>query len=382
MMKCRLAAIVAGALAVGACSSLNPFSSDAKIPALKPLTQQALATSEAWKGRVGGAGRFVFQPAITGDSSAGAVFAAAADGAVSRLQGGRATWKTSVNTPISGGVGSDGRLVVVGSPKGEVIALEAESGQIKWRVSVNAEILAAPVVSDGMVVVRSSDSRLFGLDPTDGRQRWVYQRALPPLALRNAAGVALEGGAVFAGFPGGKLVAVNALNGTLMWEGAVAVPRGATELERIADITSLPVLGARVGCAVAYQGRVACFDLTNGSTLWNRDMSSSKGLDMDSRQVFVTDEKGAVHALDQSSGASAWKQDQLAGRGVGRPRIVGDYVVVGDVEGYLHVLRKEDGSLVGRQRIDSSPILADIQRAGGDVVVQTQDGTVSAVRVQ
>ncbi|HQX05326.1 MAG TPA: outer membrane protein assembly factor BamB [Zoogloea sp.] len=374
----RLALILAGALCLGACSSLNPFSSsNTKIPALKPLTSSVNAT-ETWKGRVGGAGRFVFQPAVSGD----AVFAAAGDGTVVRLQAGRSVWKTSVDTPISGGVGANSRLVVVGSPKGEVIALDAESGQIKWRVSVNAEILAAPVLSDGIVVVRSADSRLFGLDPADGKRRWVYQRALPALSLRNSAGVVLEGNAVFAGFPGGKLVAVSAVNGSLMWEGAVAVPRGATELERIADITSLPVLGARAACAVAYQGRIACFDLANGSTLWTRDMSSSKGLDQDGRQVFVTDAKGAVHALDLSTGASAWKQDQLAGRGAGRPRVVGEHVVVGDIEGYVHVLRKDDGSLVGRQRTDSSPILADIQRAGSDIVVQTQDGSVYALGVQ
>ncbi len=374
----RLTLLVAGAFCLGACSSLNPFSSsNTKIPALKPLTPVA-KTAEVWRGRVGSAGRFVFQPAVFGD----AVFAAAADGTVVKLQAGRNVWKSSVDMPISGGVGSNGRLVVVGSPKGDVLALDAESGKMKWRVSVNAEILAAPVVSDGMVVVRSADSRLFGLDPADGKRRWVYQRALPALSLRSSAGVVQEGNAVFAGFPGGKLVAVNAINGSLMWEGAVAVPRGATELERIADITSLPVLGSRAACAVAYQGRIACFDLANGSTLWARDMSSSRGLDQDGRHVFVTDEKGSVHALDLSTGSSAWKQDQLAGRGAGRPRVVREYVVVGDVEGYIHVLRKDDGSLVGRLRAESSPILADMQLSGGDVVVQTQDGSVYALGVQ
>ncbi len=374
----RLVLIAVGALGLSACSSLNPFSSASnRIPALKPLAA-SVKTTEVWRGKVGGAGRYVLQPAVLGD----AVFAAAADGTVARLQAGRSVWKSSVDTPVSGGVGGNSRIIVVGSPKGEVIALDADSGKVKWRASVNAEILAAPVLSDAMVVVRSADSRLFGLDPADGKRRWVYQRALPALSLRNAAGVVLDGNTVFAGFPGGKLVAVNAVNGSLMWEGAVAVPRGATELERIADITSLPVLGSRAACAVAYQGRVACFDLASGSTLWARDMSSSKGLDQDGRHVFVTDEKGAVHALDLSTGASAWKQDQFAGRGTARPRVMREYVVVGDVEGYVHVLRKDDGSVVGRVRAESSAILADIQPSGGDIVVQTQDGSVYALGVQ
>lgn len=376
-MKARdRALIVAGTLALAACSSLNPFSGSGKQAALAPIASP-VATSEAWRVRVGEAGVFVLQPAIVGD----AVFAAG-DGNVVRIDGGRVRWKTPVKATVSGGVGSDGSLVAVGTPKGEVIALDADSGQIKWRVQVNAEVLAAPAVSSGVIVVRSADSRLFGLDPADGRQRWVYQRATPPLSLRNSAGVVLESNAILAGFPGGKLAAVSPQNGSLMWEGTVAIPRGATELERMSDITSLPVLGSRATCAVAYQGRIACFDMSNGSTLWTRDLSSSKGLDMDDSQVFVTDEKGAVLALDLGSGASVWKQDQLAGRGTGRPRVINDYVVVGDAEGYVHLLRKDDGRLVGRQRPASSPIVADPQRAGSSIVVQTRDGNVAAVGVQ
>ena len=378
-MKARqLAVIVLGSLALGACSSLNPFSSsDSKITPLKPLSNP-LKTTEVWRSRVGDAGLFVFQPAPSG----GAVFAAGRDGNVQRLEAGRTVWKTSVESTLSGGVGTNGKLVLVGSPKGEVIALDAASGQIRWRVRVNAEILAAPAVSDNIVVVRSADSRLFGLDPADGKQRWVYQRVTPSLSLRNAAGVFLDDKAILAGFPGGKLTAINPLNGSLMWEGTVAVPRGSTELERVADITSLPAMGVRATCAVAYQGRVACFDLSNGSTLWTRDLSSSKGLDLDDDHVFVTDEKGAVHSLDISNGASSWKQDQLAGRGTGRPRVFGDHVVVGDSEGYIHILRKDDGALVGRHRTNSSPIVADLQRATGDIVVQTRDGNVYALGVQ
>lgn len=377
MKAARLALSLAGVLTLSACSSLNPFSSEGKPPALKPLTSP-VGMSVSWRARVNEAGVFVFQPAVV----SGAVFAVGKDGEVARIESGRTVWKMPLKTTVSGGVGSDGSLVVVGTPKGEVIALDAATGQLKWRTAINAEVLAAPAVSNGMVVVRSADSRLFGLDAADGKRRWTYLRATPPLALRNAAGVVMEGNFIIAGYPGGKLVAVNGTNGSLAWEGTVAIPRGATELERVADITSLPVVTPRATCAVAYQGRVACFDMGNGSTLWTRDLSSSKGLDLDDRNVYVTDEKGAVHALDLANGASAWKQDQLAGRNPGRPRVAGEYVVVGDVEGYVHLLRKTDGSLAGRHRVDSSPILADPQKAGGDIVIQTRNGSLQAIDVQ
>ncbi|MBS0354118.1 MAG: outer membrane protein assembly factor BamB [Proteobacteria bacterium] len=369
---------VLASLSLAACSTWNPFvSGDGKLPALKPLSNP-VRTAEVWRASVGDSGSFVLQPALSGD----VVFAAGRDGKVVKLQGGKTVWKTDVGVTVSGGVGSDGQLVLVASPKGDVIALDGATGQVRWKAKVNAEVLAAPAVSDSIVVVRSADSRLFGLEPSTGKQRWVYQRATPALALRSSAGVVLDDKLILAGFPGGKLAAVNVANGSLMWEGTVAIPRGATELERVADITSLPVMSARATCAVAYQGRVACFDMSNGSTLWTRDLSSSRGLDLDDRHVFVTDEKGAVHALDVTNGASAWKQDQLVGRSPGRPRVVGAYVIVGDGFGDVHVLRREDGALVGRARVVSSAIAADLQRAGGEVVVQTQNGTIYALGVQ
>jgi outer membrane protein assembly factor BamB len=138
----------------------------------------------------------VFQPAISG----GAVFATGKDGEVTRIESGRTVWKTPLKTRVSGGVGSDGNLVAVGTPKGEVIALDAETGQVKWRVFINAEVLAAPAVSGGMVVVRSADSRLFGLDASDGKRRWTYQRATPALALQR--GGWWEGNFIIAGYPG------------------------------------------------------------------------------------------------------------------------------------------------------------------------------------
>jgi outer membrane protein assembly factor BamB len=239
-------------------------------------------------------------------------------------------------------------------------------------------VLAAPAVGDGLVVLRASDNRLIALTAADGARRWIYQRATPPLALRSFSGVTVEGGAVLAGFPGGKLVAINLANGGALWELTVANPRGSTELERVADVAGTPVLGQRDICAVTYQGRAACFDVTNGNALWTREFSSSVGLDRDARYVFITDDADAVHALDAYSGASVWKQDALARRHVSRPLALGDFVVVADAEGYVHLLRHEDGAFAARVRADDSPIVAEPRRLGDGFVVQSADGRLRA----
>ena len=374
-MRLLLLAVVPAFL-LGACSSmdsLNPFSSSE--PKIKPaelaVIQPTADLKLLWKENVGSAGAYTFSPAVVGDS----IYAAGRDGTVARFDAGRQVWRISAGQPLSAGVGSDGNLVVVATPKGEVLAFEAATGREIWKARVSSEVLAAPAVAEGLAIVRSGDSRIFGFDAADGKRRWVYQRSMPALSLRSNVGVVPAGTATLAGFPGGKLVAIANNNGAAIWEVTVALPKGATELERVADVTSSPVVSGATVCAAAFQGRAACFDSKTGNTLWSRDMSSSAGLDIDSRYVYVTDDKGAVHALDRNSGASIWKQDSLARRGLSRPlALAGGRVAVADYQGVVHLLRQEDGAFAARATTDGSAVRADPVRFGADILVQTANG--------
>ncbi|MBC9070487.1 outer membrane protein assembly factor BamB [Thauera sp. CAU 1555] len=369
---------VLATVATAGCSSLNPFASSGPKPAELVDIRPSVELRPLWSANVGEAGAYVFQPEVAGDS----VYAAAHDGEVARYRDGRPVWSVDLDLPLSAGVGTDGRLVVVVSTAGEAVALDAADGKEHWRVPVGAEVLAQPAVSEEIVVLRSSDNRLIALAPADGARRWVYQRNTPPLALRSFAGIVLESGVALAGFPGGKLVAVSTKNGGELWELTVATPRGATELERVADVAGTPVLGRREICSVTYQGRAGCFDMTNGNVLWSREFSSSVGMDRDARFVFLTDEVDAVHALDAFSGASVWKQDALVRRAVSRPLVIGDFVAVGDFDGYVHLLRREDGRFAARASAGDGAVAADMRRLGDGFVVQTRDGDLQAFEVR
>lgn len=366
-------ALAGSLLLLAGCSSLNPFAESGPKPAKLADFKPSAELRQLWEARIGKGGPYVFQPAVVGED----VYAAAHDGDVARFKDGKAVWKVSVDKRLSAGVGSNGKLVVVATTGGEVVALDAATGAERWRAAIGAEVLAAPAVGDAVVVARTSDSRLVGLDAGTGARHWVFQRATPPLSLRSFAGVTLEGPVAVAGYPGGKLVAVSLANGGQLWELTVATPKGATELERVADIAGTPVVGRKDLCAVSYQGRAACFDTTNGNALWSRDFSSSVGMDRDSRFVVITDDNDAVHALDGASGANVWKQDALPRRALSRPLIVGDFVAVGDFEGYVHLLKRENGAFAARARADSSGISADPRSFGRNgLVVQTRDGGI------
>lgn len=363
-------------------TSMNPmdwFSGKASGP--KPAELPPLGNPHPvrllWSASVGSAERFVFRPALAG----GSVYLASRSGAVIRLDAasGQVRWRSEMGRPLSAGVGADSVLAVVASEEGEVFALDAESGKPRWSARVSSEVLAPPEVAEGLVLVRSADSRIFAFGAEDGKRRWVYQRAPSSLLVRTPAGVAINEGNAYAGFSGGKLVAIALSNGGVRWEATVAVPKGTTELERVTDVVGQPVVQGREVCAAAYQGRVACFDARTGNQVWARESSTLTGVSLDSRYAFVSDERGALHALDRTTGRSVWKQDRLANRQLSLPLPVGAEVAVGDLQGYVHFVQRETGTFVARYATDGSAIRSAPLKLPAGFLVQTQNGGVFAL---
>ncbi|MDR2364944.1 MAG: outer membrane protein assembly factor BamB [Zoogloeaceae bacterium] len=369
----RRLALAACLIPLCGCSSLNPFAkSSPKMAELAPVEATATLVID-WEYSIGKAGAFVFYPAVAGD----AIFVAAADGSLARLENGVEKWRVKTGKPLSAGVGSDGELVVAGTRKGEVLAFSARDGALLWQSAVSSEILAPPLVEEGLVIVRSGDHHITAFD-NEGQQKWFFQRPTPSLSLRGAAPMLPAEAFVLTGFPGGKLVAVSKQNGVSLWEGTVALPKGATELERIADVIAPPAASGSVVCAAAFQGRVTCFDFAQeGNLLWSRDISSHTGLTLDNASVYVTDDESVLHALNLASGSSRWKMDKLLRRKLSAPQSLGNYLVVGDTAGYLHIMNKADGALAGRLKTDGSPIVvAPLRLSNNRLLLQTQAGRI------
>ena len=387
MTRFLLAACVTGVLALlSGCETISRGwdSTFGSTPVQKPAELVAIkATANLrilWQGGVGATEKHVFFPTVSGN----VLYAAGESGNVTGFEAasGKPVDNVAAGQRISGGVGVGSGLVLLGTPKGEVLAFE-RGGKALWKAQLSGEVLAPPEAQDGIVVSRAGDGRVYGLDAITGKQRWVYQRSTPSLSVRTHAGLVVSRGAVFVGFPGGRLVALVLANGSVGWDSVVALPRGATELERVADITSLPVIDGQQICAVAYQGRVACLDASRGTVLWARDVSSIAGLAVDGRNLYVTDEKNAVQAFDKTSGASLWRQDKLLNRRVSGPLALGRHVVVGDVEGYVHLISREDGAFAARIATDGSAISAPpLALDSNSFVVQTRNGGVFAITVQ
>ena len=367
----RLAVLFMVAL-LTACSSSQPTREPAPLVDFKP----AMSVRTVWDTQVGKSGAYIFSPVIADN----AVFAAASDGSLVRVdkQTGQVAWRIDAGMPLTAGVGSDGTTVAVAGKEGVVLAFDAQ-GKQKWKTRVSTEVLSSPAVGEGLVVVRSIDNRIYAFDAVTGDRRWMLERATPPLALRNAPGILIAARKVYVGLPGGRLIAIAAGSGAPLWEIAIGFPRGTNDLERISDVSGMPVLSGRAICAVAYQGRIGCVDMQSGAARWAREFSSPVGLAADTRFVFAVDDRSVVHAMGRDNGVGVWQNDSMKYRGLSAPASFGQAVVVGDSEGYLHFLSREDGKPLARVSSDSSAIVAAPQVAGSNLIYQTKGGTLAAL---
>lgn len=351
--------------------------SKASLAAPLPEFKPTLTTRIAWRANVGSARGAFLQPAVLEN----AIFAASADGNLVRLAPatGQEVWRTDTKSKISGGVGSDGFIVAVGTPRGEVLTFGAD-GKPLWRAQVSGEIQSPPLVGRGLVIVRASDFRITAFDAENGRRRWSYQKATTPLTLRGPSEIAFAGELVVAGFPGGRLVALTSSSGAVRWDVSVSEPRGATEVERLADVMGRPLVAAGDVCAASYQGRLACVEAANGALRWARDLSAMTGPGGDEQRLFVVDAKSHVHAYSRTAGASAWLQQKLEKRELSEPLALRRAVVTGDFLGYVHFLSPDDGAFIGRVELGSA-ISAAPRPFGGGAVIQTQDGVVALINI-
>lgn len=262
---------------------------------------------------------------------------------------------------VSGGLTLENEKLFFGTSKGEVVALKIvqhDSGNVKelWRTQLSSEILSKPVVANGVLVVKTIDGRVYGLNAGSGNQQWVYDRTVPRLTLRGNSSALIVNDIVISASDNGKLAALNLRSGKLLWESTIAVAKGRNQLERVIDLDVDPVAVDDVIYVTGYQGRIAAVKIDSGQLIWSRDFSSYSGLHVDAFRVYVTDATGQIWALNRYNGSTLWRQDKLLRRRLSAPEAYDNYIVVGDYDGFLHWLNREDGKIVARKQINNSDV--------------------------
>ena len=384
--------LLPGLLSVTLLSGCSLFNGEEDVVKMSPLptVENQFTPTTAWSTSVGnGIGDFYsnLHPAL----ASGVVYAADRHGTVKAVSesDGKEVWSISLaekagwfsTSPalLSGGVTVAGAHVYVGSEKAKVYALNTSDGAVAWTTQVAGEALSRPVVSDGLVLIHTSNGQLQALDEGTGTIKWTVNLDMPSLSLRGESAPATAFGAAIVGGDNGRVSAVLMQQGQLIWQQRISPATGPTEIDRLSDVDTTPVIVNGVVYALAYNGNLTAMDLRSGQVMWKRELGSVNDFVVDGNRIYLIDQNDRVLALTTDGGVTLWTQSDLLHRGLTSPVLYNGYIVTGDSEGYMHWINVEDGHFVAQQKVDGSGFLTDPVVADGKLLIQAKDGTLYAI---
>ncbi|MEZ2585236.1 outer membrane protein assembly factor BamB [Kluyvera intermedia] len=384
--------LLPGLLSVTLLSGCSLFSGEEDVVKMSPLptVENQFTPSTAWDVSVGsGIGDFYsnLHPAYA-DS---VVYAADRKGTVKAVNAddGKEIWSVNLaekdgwfghkSALLSGGLTIAGGHVYVGSEKAQVYALDAGDGSIVWQTTAAGEVLSRPTSSDGLVLVHTSNGQLQALDENSGVVKWTVNLDMPALSLRGESAPAVAYGAAVVGGDNGRVSAVLMQQGQLIWQQRISQATGTTEIDRLSDVDTTPVIVNGVVYALAYNGNLTALDLRSGQIMWKRELGSVNDFIVDGNRIYIVDQNDRILALTTDGGVTLWTQSDLLHRLLTSPVLYNGSLVVGDSEGYMHWVNPDDGRFVAQQKVDSSGFLTEPVVADGKLLIQAKDGTVYAI---
>ena len=291
----------------------------------------------------------------------------------------RGFWSSRESALLSGGPVTGLGKVFIGSENGKVYALDANTGELQWQASIKGEILNAPAVDSGVVIVNSASGIMKAFNANNGEELWKVEQDVPALTLRGISAPVIASGGVLIGTAKGGIDVFLLEKGQQGWSTEIGEASGTTELERVIDVDSAPLIFGDKIYSISSRGHLAAIELKSGRIVWKRQFSSYRQMSIDRNTIFLTNLRGHVYAVDRINGIERWSNLALANRGVTGPAVIGNYVVVGDFEGYLHWLNQDTGEIVARNEIDSSGIHSTPTVVNNVLYSQSRDGDLQAI---
>ncbi len=293
---------------------------------------------------------------------------------------GKRLWKAALDVTVGGGVGMAQDTLLIGTLSGEVIALNLADGTEKWRTQLSSEVLCAPEGNTDRVIVQTIDARVFGLNLQDGKIEWSYDHTAPILTVRAQAAPVIVDDVAYIAFDNGQLQAFSVANGQLRWTARIGQPKGKTDIERLVDSDTSPLVKGPFVYGAGFQSRVVAINRGSGRLNWAQDVSTYHPIVEANGKIIVVDEESHLHAFDAATGAVSWVSDVLHRRALGAPGVLGGRVVVTDFEGVMHAFDIETGTLMARKRADVAKVVAMPITHNNTLYILDTKGVLRAVR--
>ena len=311
------------------------------------------------------------------DVDNGVIFAMNPKGEVTAYKGKQRLWETKVTKQeLTSGVEAADGLVVVASRKGQVFALDQQTGEQKWTAQLSGAVISPALIQTGRVILVANDGTVFALDEATGQQAWTYKMANAAFSLRGQASpVSLDPRTIAVASSHGYLYAIDSLTGAPRMQRRVAVSDGRSDIQRLVDIDAEPVVVGQYVVTNSFQGQVTVLDLAAQRVAWSVDASSINRPEVAENKVFVAQRDGKLKAFDLATGQELWENEQLLNRNLSNPVLLGQQLVVGDLDGVLHLIDPNTGTLVGRAK--TSGEVRTLRVLDNQLFVATRKGELS-----
>lgn len=381
MNKLKISAAFIASLALTGCSGFFVGKSNAPTPTPintaidKSLVRTVWSTSGLGNSQDTGL-RFVIA------DSASSLYIANANGTVSSVDAnsGKKGWSTKVSELYTG-TATNGNLVFVGTKSGELVALSAVNGAKVWSAPLYGAPVSSPVVANSRVIIRTIGGAVESYDAQTGEQSWAYMVQIPEMSLRGGAAPVVIGQNLLVPTDLGLVGYLNSETGGVIWGQKVSSPRGGTEMARIADIDAEPVIDENVAYIPVARTGIAAVSLKNGLKLWETKSGVYSGLAVDASRLYVAYENGNIGALSKRDGKAEWESSALFARHLTRPVLINERIVVGDSQGFVYVLDKNNGQLMGATKVGKSGFMPDVLTIGGNAIFQDRSGNVYRISI-
>lgn len=308
---------------------------------------------------------------------------ALADGSVQAFDGqGKALWSIKLKQGLMSGVALDdqSRVAVVSDSKGVIIALDRMTGKVIWQTPLDTVTLSPALISQNRVITLGNDGKISALSLESGAPIWTFNTQNPNLSVRGSATpILFNRNTVLVSTADGRIHALNIDNGVPIWSKRFGISKGSSDIEKISDVDATPVLDGNMLYVVSYSGQLVAADMASQQLSFVKELASLKSVGTDDSQVYATSLDGELVAMDKMTGTVNWQTDNLSYRGLSNAVSIGNYVVVGDAMGYLHVYDRNSGALVDRKQAKSD--VAVLQFINNRLIAQSANGAFSVWQV-
>ncbi len=361
-----------------ACSSKD----NSEPPALLTEIDQPIPLEINWSSDTGASDNIAFfnmRPLLVGDQ----IFTIDTEGVITNINAdsGHVNWSFDSNIAAITGLAGNQKVIVVSSGDGDLAVFErvVKGLEKRWSIQLTGEIRAVPAIEGEQLFVRTVAGKLSAVSLTDGSIQWTVSQRIPALSLTGNSPPIIDGNRVIVGFDDGKLAAFDRSNGQTIWETVISHATGRTEIERLVDIDGGFILKDGIIYVSTYQGRLSAVQAIDGNVIWSRKFSSFQSIIGDKEALYISGEFSHLWSIDRRTGSAFWKQEVLHARKITAPQLLGDKIVVADLEGYVHWFDKSDGSLLGRIHPSNSRHIAQPLSRQNNVVVFDSNGRLFSI---